>query len=305
MKHETKVSDLRVLLAKTAADTAHTKAHGEVGAAATSTSTTAEYLLAKRAAYMSAVHALADADAALKKLPLARRDQAIVIANSAKDNARSVAHMGDAFSGTYAVTVEWGDSASACSATDAGSQYSQRCKYRKTDVNHVIVLDPAGAVLLHENPGVVRASSVDGLPLIALYPDDTAVWVTVKRGKLHSEKGWVLFNDGLCFHSTKSRADCERGLARKLRQQEAQRKIAAETAKQQRRYRLITRLCPSVKITLADAKELNYCDPGIRAFQSRFNIGDTASLPDLVKTGDPSAVRLALHVARKVSLSHQ
>lgn len=62
----------------------------------------------------------------------------------------------------------------------------------------------------------------------------------------------------------------------------------------------MARLCNGAHATLADAKSLGYCEPGIRAFQTRHGIGDAATLPELVRTGDPSAVRLALKIARTV-----
>lgn len=63
---------------------------------------------------------------------------------------------------------------------------------------------------------------------------------------------------------------------------------------------LVARLCHGVTATLADARAMHYCEPGIRAFQERHGVGDTATLPELIRTGDPSAVRLALSIARKV-----
>lgn len=77
-----------------------------------------------------------------------------------------------------------------------------------------------------------------------------------------------------------------------------------KTNKAERRARLVARLCGNVRATIADARALGYCLPGIQAFQERHGIGDEATLPELVRTGDPSAVRLALSVARKVATVH-
>ena len=77
------------------------------------------------------------------------------------------------------------------------------------------------------------------------------------------------------------------------------RKNAAQWAKDERRARLIARLC-NVSATIADARAMGYCLPGIEAFQSQHHIGDAAPLRALLATGNPSAVRLALAVARKV-----
>ena len=74
---------------------------------------------------------------------------------------------------------------------------------------------------------------------------------------------------------------------------------AAQWAKDERRARLVARLC-DVSATIADARAMGYCLPGIEAFQSHHHIGDSAPLRALLATGNAAAVRLALAVARKV-----
>ena len=57
--------------------------------------------------------------------------------------------------------------------------------------------------------------------------------------------------------------------------------------------------------TIADARAMGYCEPGIESFQAKHGIGDSASLPALVRTGNPDAIRLALKLARRVSVKAQ
>lgn len=64
-----------------------------------------------------------------------------------------------------------------------------------------------------------------------------------------------------------------------------------------------SRLCCNVFATVKDAKNHGYCEPGIRAFQDAHGISDSASLPQLVRTGNAFAIRLALSIARKIGAS--
>jgi len=132
-------------------------------------------------------------------------------------------------------------------------------------------------------------------------------WVRQTGKGITCEIGWMVNFGRITFHSTQSREHAEKGLARKiaaeLREWEdnrAYRANIAKAAREERRLRLVARLCSNVIATISDAKALGYCAPGIAAFQTRHGIGDSASLHALVKTGDPSAVRLAMTVARRV-----
>jgi hypothetical protein len=58
--------------------------------------------------------------------------------------------------------------------------------------------------------------------------------------------------------------------------------------------------CRRNDLIIADAIALGFCRPGIEAFQSQHGIGDSAPLRALLASGNASAVRLALAVARKV-----
>jgi hypothetical protein len=169
-----------------------------------------------------------------------------------------------------------------------------------------VSLSPEWAVLLAEREDVAVLSERDGLPLIGIHADGRACWVKTKRGAITSETGWIAHFGATCYHSTTSQRAAEQGLAKKLASQRAfwasaaeARKNAAQYAKDERRARLVARLC-NVDATIADAIALGYCRPGIEAFQSHHHIGDSAPLRALLASGNASAVRLALAVARKV-----
>jgi hypothetical protein len=113
------------------------------------------------------------------------------------------------------------------------------------------------------------------------------------------ERGWIVGNAAVCYHSTNSREHAQAGFAKKHAAHLAELRQRRLSDKQARRVRLIARLCGGITATLADAKGLGFCEPGIRAFQDRHGIGNSATLPELIRTGDPSATRLALSLARK------
>ena len=167
-------------------------------------------------------------------------------------------------------------------------------------------LSPEWAVLLVEREDVAALSARDGLPLIGWHADGRACWVRTKGKALTEEIGWIAHFGATCYHSTASQKAADQGLAKKLASERAfwasaaeARKNAAQWAKDERRARLIARLC-DVSATIADARAMGYCLPGIEAFQSHHHIGDSAPLRALLATGNAAAVRLALAVARKV-----
>jgi hypothetical protein len=239
------------------------------------------------------------AGAALAKLPAPRRHLATETITTADAIGLVAARMGDSYSGDTDYRVRWGDSATAETTTGKGDHYSRKCTYKKTDADHLITLDPAGVSRLVEEEELRQASARDGLPLIALYPDGSAVWVRSKGKAIVSERGWIAGHGGTCYHSTKSMADALAKYARKVKA--AQREDAArrKDRKATRRARLVARLCGGIAASISDAKAMGYCEPGIRAFQARHGLGDSASLPELVKTGNASAIALALSIARK------
>jgi hypothetical protein len=149
-----------------------------------------------------------------------------------------------------------------------------------------------------------NASAAEGLPLIALTPAGECTWVRARGKTILDESGWIAYAPdfgGICYHSTQSWAHAAAGLAKKLAKLDAAEQAAAESRKTTRRLQLIARLCRNAVATVDDARSLGYCSPGIAAFQARHGIGDRATLPELMKTGDAAAQRLALCLARQVS----
>jgi hypothetical protein len=267
------------------------------------------------AAAQLATHASASAATTFAKLPKARREQAERAATIAEDIARTAARrIGGSYSGDTTYGVEWlatTGPARAYTITTQGEAYSGKArKYCKTDAHHSVDLDPAGIPALVENEAL-RASSIrDGLPLISLMDDGRAVWIKSSGKQITSESGWIIGNGTHCYHSTKSREDAVRGFDKKHTAHLQQQAEAAERArahraspagKAERRARLIARLCGSLTATVDDARALGYCTPGIEQFQRTHGIANTATLPQLVKTGNPAAQRLALHIARSAA----
>ena len=249
------------------------------------------------------------AEASLAKRPKARREYAARVIKIAEEIGLRAARIGDSYSGDTSRYVTWHMEASAYTSTGQGEQYSRSCKYSKTDATHIVRLSAHGAVELVENEALRTASSRDGLHLISLAKDGAAVWVKTSGKQITSEKGWIIGTGALCYHSTASRDYAVKGYEKKLAIYNRQQAEAAERArahraspagKAERRARLVARLCGGITATLADARALGYCTPGIEQFQRQHGIGDTATLPQLIKSGNSSAVRLALHVARKV-----
>lgn len=312
MKHTTKVNDLVALVTLRQAD------QDEEDARQTFVLITGTRYPdpAKITVAVQPVHAAASiADAARAdwmKRPLSRRDLATATHAIAEREARLSAHRGDTYSGDTWYRVIWGAAPAACTITSGGEQYSRGCTHRKTDAAHTVTLDPAGCPLLHDHrDGLVAASSNDGLPLIALYPLTTkearehpdtyrAVWVGSKGKQIEHVNGWISGDGTTCYHSTISAEHAREGYESKHAAHLDRLRERRRTRKEERRAALVARLCHGVTATLADAKALHYCDPGIQAFQARHGIGDSATLPELVRTGDPSAVNLALHIARQV-----
>lgn len=248
------------------------------------------------------------AEADLAKRPKARREYAAKVIKIAEEIGLRAARIGGSYSGDTSHAVEWGDVASAYTVTERGEQYSRSCKYSKTDATHIVRLSATGVVELVENEALRAVSARDGLHLIRLAKDGAAVWVKTSGKQLTSEKGWIIGNGALCYHSTASREAAVKGYEKKLAIHNRQQAEAAERArahraspagKAERRARLVARLCGGITATLADAQALGYCAPGIEQFQRAHGIGDTATLPQLIKSGNSSAARLALHIARK------
>jgi len=306
MKLQTKIGDLVHLIAST---DAATKAQHDAERLAVAIGTGHRESAVSALDISLASRAAASKAAALfAKLPSARRDLATATKAKAETLGARAALRGDNYSGESFRTVKWTEFPfpKAETHTDKGAQYSRGCTYRKTDASHVVSLSPEWAVLLAEREDVATLSERDGLPLIGIHADGRACWVKTKRQAITCETGWIAHFGATCYHSTTSQKAAEQGLAKKLASQRAfwasaseARKNAAQYAKDERRARLVARLC-DVSATIADAIALGYCRPGIEAFQSQHHIGESAPLRALLASGNASAVRLALAVARKV-----
>jgi len=306
MKLQTKVGDLVALIAST---DARTKAQHDAERL------TASIAAGHRESAISALDislasrgAASKAAATFAKLPGTRRDIATATKAKAETLGKAAAARGENYSGVTDYTVNWTafPFPKAETHTAKGDQYSRGCTYRKTDASHVVNLSPEWSVLLAEREDVAVLSERDGLQLIGIHADGRACWVKTKRQAITCETGWIAHFGATCYHSTTSKKSAEQGLAKKLASQRAfwasaaeARKNAAQYAKDERRARLVARLC-NVDATIADARAMGYCLPGIEAFQSQHHIGDSAPLRALLTTGNASAVRLALAVARKV-----
>lgn len=306
MKIQTKISDLVALLASTDATTK--AAHDAERLTAAIATGSRDIAISALDISLASREAASKAAALFAKLPPTRRDLATATKTKAEALGKAAAALGERYSGStdYAVQWGWAASPSASTYTAKGDQYSRGCTYRKTDASHVVRLSPEWSVLLAEREDVAALSARDGLPLIGWHADGRACWVKTKGKAITEEIGWISHFGATCYHSTKSQNAADQGLKIKLAAmrdewaaQAVARAHAAQWAKDERRARLVARLC-DVSATIADARAMGYCLPGIEAFQSQHHIGDSAPLRALLSTGNPSAVRLALAVARKV-----
>ena len=312
MKPDTKTRDilahLAARVAKVANDNARARAiaHLDALAARTAPSNPPDCL----GAYITAAQASRDAAAALARIPRPRRDAAGAAVTFAEQHAIEAARrMGGHYSGATSYAVRWHASpqpATAHTSTDKGEQYSRSCKYSKTDARHSVTLDTSGISLLASSP-LVALSARDGLPLVSLRGDGSAVWIVSRGKQIGAQAGWIIGDAFVCYHSTESREHAAKGYERKRRAYEAEQAAQAERErarraspeyKAERRARLVARLCSGLTATIADARAAGYCTPGIEEFQRRHGIGDSASLPELCRTNNPLAVALALRVAR-------
>lgn len=316
MKHKTRIRDLHRKIDLAKAEKQEQNARGALqGAALTKPLPPADQIVSLANLAAAAEQATTDAHTSWMKTPAIRRRSTQLIYNYAIKLATDTLtrHARD-YSGHTTKTVKWGDSSNAWTDTHSGEQYYRTTTYRKTNADHHITLDPAGIPLLFDHQHVVRQSISDNLSVIALYPlargeeqpnTYRAVWVKRFVKQVVREEGWIASHHesrglSVCYHSTKSAEHAYAGLQKKLVQLRKQQQMQARTRKEQRRARLVARLCTQATATIKDAKRLGFCDPGIRAFQDRYGIGDTATLSELVRTGDPSATRLALTVAHKI-----
>lgn len=311
--HTTPVKDLIKLLAMREAEThaaaARATAQKALEAAIASPLPLIDPVTLSRASAMR--QACDAAKEAFAKLPKLRRETAEHVAKTALDIGKKAAErMGDSHSGDTSNRATFGETTHAGTYTSPGDAYGGKArKYSKTDAVHIVRLDPSRVHTLVESARLRELSARDGLPLIALDADGACVWVKSSGKQIASQSGWIIGDENVCFHSTKSHEDAVKGYTKKraawdvekLAQSEREKAWKASPAyKAERRARLISRLCGGITATIEDARALGYCTPGIEAFQRQHGVSDTATLPQLVKTGNPSAVALALKIARKV-----
>lgn len=312
MKKTTEINDLRALLAlrHAEAEEAAARQHAAALIRPASRRLSPDALLAAAVAIPPAADAADTARAPWMRRPLSRRQRAEDVRRFAETCADYALRFGGDYSGETSRRTVWGDAPAAVTATKEGGAYSRACTFRRTDAVHTVTLDPEGAPLLYEHRhNLVPASARDRLPLLALYALTKrtpgvfhAVWATVSNKRLRTQAGWVAYcpTTDATYHSTYSAEDAQRGLDRKRAACLREMRERRLHRKEERRAALVARLCRSVTATIADARALGFCEPGIRAFQARHGIADAAPLPDLIRTGDPAAVRLALSLARRV-----
>jgi len=307
MKTQTKIDDLVKLIAATTA-TATAKRDSAALNVAIATRMR-ERAIAALDISLDSKEEESNAQEIFAKLPLPRRDLAKATKAKAEVMGRAATKYGDNYSGATDYTAKWTQFPvpSAKTHTEKGEKYSRGCTYRKTDASHVASLSPEWAVLLAERSEIAELSARDGLSLIGWHQDGRVCWVRQKNKAIASEIGYIAASGSTCYHSTDSQSAADKGLARKLaalraewKAQSEARANAAQVAKGERRARLVARLC-NVSATIGDALAMGLCRPGIEAFQSQHHIGDAAPLRALLNTGNSSAIRLALSVARKFS----
>jgi len=313
MKTTTKLADLRTALNAAAAAECAAYAQSVLNDRISLLMASPEDLTAT----MTELRASKLAAAAFAALPKGRRAAASAAKEAAENYGyRAAKRCGSEYSGDTTHLVNWGLKTAAETVLTEGGRYSGKArKYSKTNARHTITLTAGDVIGLTDplNSNIVAVSAQDGLPLVALHSDGRCSWVVSKRKKIGLQHGWIAYDPqfrGVCYHSTSSMNAAKAGLAVKLRSRhqyeetlEASRRAYrfSPAGKAARRAALVASRCAGITATIADARALGFCAAGIAAFQSKHGIGDTASLPQLVATGDRDAVRLALTIASKLA----
>lgn len=301
MKTKTKIEDLKKLIALEKAKDAEHRTKYELSGVVEVARLSGSGIAADALQRAQDAHAVTSAaEQVFASLPRLRREQANAIRAAASTVAISAARVGKQYSGVTNYSVIWSDATDAKTVVESGTQYSRSCKFRMSDAHHKVYICPDDILHLVENQDAGWASKRDGIHLIGLREDGSAKWVKLSNKAIHMVSGWYVYRDGIGYHSTVSLEHCQKGLARKIKLSEQERIAAMRDAKSARRARLVARLCDGVLASVADAREMGFCEAGIQQFQSQFGIGDVASLPELVRTGDPSATALAFKIARRI-----
>jgi hypothetical protein len=248
---------------------------------------------------------MATAEKKYKRTPRDRKEIAERIYQEAISYAqRTVELIGENYSGDTTYQGFLGPETWAWTIVTRGDSYSRKArKYFKNDAAHKLCLSFSDAVDLMNAPAAVDASFRDGLPLVSFRDDGSAAWLVKKNKRIEIQAGWMAWDGEHHYHSTRSLDHAQTMLAKKcavLREREQMaREASIRYRKETRRERLIALLC-DVRATIEDARQLGFCAPGIQQFQQQHNVGDTVDLKTLLKSGNPAAERLALHVARRI-----
>ena len=259
---------------------------------------------------VEAVAAAGSAKKAWMRRPPARRELA------ANTHERVCSHLRGALSSTggcysgdtslQALIVPALEIPEAWTETSYGDKYRQSSEFCRTDATHYAKVSATHAAGLYAHPEIVSISDREGLPLLSITPSElpytyAVTWVRRGRGKqVTTNRGWIASRGGVIFHSAKSPDNAIEGLDFKIRMRDEIELKAAQRRKEKRRTALIARLCRNVTATVEDAKAFGFCIPGIKAFQARYGIGDTATLSELIHTGNQDAANLAMAVALKL-----
>jgi hypothetical protein len=308
MKRETKIRAIERLLVSRAAAVEAEQAADSAAVACQGGSE--EYAASAAVTAWQASQRSQAAAAAWKCQSRPQRDYAASAVEWGLQLGATAARIGGSYSGVTHRKVTWGEAPGATTSTSRGKQYSRRCTYRRIDAEHRVMISAEGMIDLLDAQEIARASAAEGLPLIS-YRAATgeATWVVTRHRAIYAQRGWVAAESGTIYHSTKSLDHARRGVTRKARLAAQAAVVAAtrqrEQARAERRARLVVRLCRGAVATVADARAAGYCEPGIRAWQERHGIGDSAPLADLVRTGDEMATRLAFALARRMRRSDE
>lgn len=265
-------------------------------------------------AMAEALIATLEADKTWHQIPKKRRLRAENLHKIAIKAAESALELGGVYSGKTTKEIIWEGPAFASTSRSSGDSYSRNKWQCRTDANHEIHLDFDGLLAMELNAALLEQSAEEGLPVIALYREKRrphvyqAIWAQKGAGKgITSVDGWIAHDPArsLMCHSTISASDATKGLIKKtnvtLEEHRHQEALREASPRQERRARLIAKICGNIHATIGDAQKLGYCNAGITAFRQLHGIGDTASLPMLLESGNPLAIKLALYLARRTA----
>lgn len=294
MKHETRVSDLTKTAELYSATQRKDKAHKKMCDWIAYPSDRSVDVADTYAKLVAARNEVAKAEDAVRKIPLMRRSQTQAMLGLSLSQAHAACLLAKNLSGHCTSSTEFGPLKSDV-RTSRGAPYGGIKKWFKTDRHIKLTIDPEGIPLLYDK---AIQGNHDGVVLVGAFPDGRVAWAQAYKSGIKVVHGYMArdTSTAISYHSERSQEHADAGLAKKVQEW----RDALPDPKRDRRLRLIARLCHDTKATLKDALSAGFCKPGIESFQARFGIKNTATLPELVKTGDPSAVMLALRLAAKI-----